>query len=575
MKFKVMLIVLITLLCIPVSFASEEVIETNISVDNNDEFLVNEVHSEIEYYNYSDDNEVENFINDTEIIFESDESLESSVVYDEDFVANTQFVLNSPYIQSNDFTKYFGNSAQFQATFLNQNYAPLANSAITFTINDVTYTRYTNSAGVALFSINLNPGVYQITVTNPSMGVSVVNTVTILSTIWGYDLVKYYRNATQYYVYLLDANGNPLSNKNVELNINGVIYTRQTDSNGRAMLSINLNPGEYVVTATHPDSGLKCSNSITVLSIISGEDLVKFFTESKVFKVNILNGQGQPASNVAVSFNVNGVIYSRNTDSSGVASLNINLNPNMYIITASYNGLSMSYDIFVYHDMVHSQNNLKITPITKYIQKGGVYKVKLTEDNGLPMSGRSVQININSGAYVYSATTNNQGIAQFTLNLNPGTYNIKASYGGYETTRSLIISAANNGFETEIIPITTSLWTGEKFSVKLTNKNTGAVLTNQNVQFYVNGVEYIRTTDNTGVASLTINFQNSGVYPITVSYAGTTSGTIYKPSSVYKLFYLANSEYDSNFINYNIVSNSNVKILTENDWIDPTEALIF
>ena len=31
------------------------------------------------------------------------------------------------------------------------------------------------------------------------------------------------------------------------------LYTRETGGDGVAMLNINLNPGEYILTAIHPD----------------------------------------------------------------------------------------------------------------------------------------------------------------------------------------------------------------------------------------------------------------------------------------------------------------------------------
>ena len=129
------------------------------------------------------------------------------------------------------------------------------------------------------------------------------------------------------------------------------------------------------------------------------------------------------------------------------------------------NELNMGYNIYVYHDMTHKYTNPLLIPITKYIQKGWTYEVKLTEDNGLPMPNKNIHLTINSNTY--SSTTNNQGIAKFILNLNPGTYNVKSSYGSTERTRTLTVNPANNGIETILTPLTTTLWTNDNFSVKL------------------------------------------------------------------------------------------------------------
>ena len=477
----------------------------------------------------------------------------------------------SPTIQSSDFTKYYLNSSKFQATFLNTNHNPLVNSDVTFKINGQTYTKTTNNQGIASIGINLRPGIYYITSINPVDNSSAINKITVLSTIISENIVKYYRNDTQYGVTILNGQGNPIPNSNVNFNINGVIYTRTTNSNGRATLSINLNPGKYIVTVINPNDNLDTSNNITVLSTIIADTMVKFKSESKAFEARILNGQGNSKSNANVQFNINGVIYTRTTDTNGIARININLNPNQYIISVIENGLSQGYNIYVYHDMTHKYTNPILIPITKYIQQGGTYEVKLAEDNGLPIPNKNIQLTINSATY--TATTNNQGIAKFTLNLNPGTYNVKSSYGSVEKTRTLIVNSVNNGVETIINSLTTVLWTNNPFKIELKNKNTNTPLSNQNIIFYINGVEYTRTTNSNGIASITIRFQNSNIYPVTASFSGTTTGTLYKPTNNYKLFYLANNNYDSPYQNYNINMSYETYPFSESDWINPTTFL--
>ena len=56
-------------------------------------------------------------------------------------------------------------------------------------------------------------------------------------------------NDTQFYATFLSQGAKPLANTNVTFNINGVFYTCQTDDNGTAKLNINLNPGNYILTA--------------------------------------------------------------------------------------------------------------------------------------------------------------------------------------------------------------------------------------------------------------------------------------------------------------------------------------
>ena len=94
-----------------------------------------------------------------------------------------------------------------------------------------------------------------------------------MSTISGNDIEKYYKNDTQYYATFVNATGGPLANESVSFNINGVFYTCTTNENGTARLDINLNPGNYIITARNPINGEFHSNNIGVLPTIFGNDL--------------------------------------------------------------------------------------------------------------------------------------------------------------------------------------------------------------------------------------------------------------------------------------------------------------
>ena len=213
-------------------------------------------------------------------------------------------------------------------------------------INGVFYTRKTNSDGIVKLNLNLVPGVYVLTVTNPITDENAANTVTILSRlVENNDLVKYYRNASRYSVKVLDDRGSPMAGADVTFNINGVFYNRLTNSDGVASLAINLNPGKYIITAQYGDS--KVSNSITVLTIIKANDITMNYRDGTKFRATILDGYGNPYPDQVITFNINGVFYSRITDSNGIANLNINLQAGKYIITTMFNGLSASNTIII------------------------------------------------------------------------------------------------------------------------------------------------------------------------------------------------------------------------------------
>ena len=192
----------------------------------------------------------------------------------------------------------------------------------------------------------LRPGTYNIT--TYFNGINKTNTVTVLSAIIGDNLVKYYKNGTEFYARFVKGNGEALANTNVTFNINGVFYTRETDSNGVAKLNINLRPGNYTLTATNPETGLDIGFNITVLPTIIAENLTTYLNASQ-FNASFVKGNGNPLSNTNVTFNINGVFYICQSDDNGLATLNINLMPGKYIITAiePVTGLDMGYGVTV------------------------------------------------------------------------------------------------------------------------------------------------------------------------------------------------------------------------------------
>ena len=249
---------------------------------------------------------------------------------------------------SNDFTKIFRNDTQYYATFIDSQGNLLKNTQVKLNINGVYYTRTTNDQGIAKMNINLNPGTYVLTATNPASGEQHTTVIKVLpSIVENHDLTKYYRNESKYTLRILDSKGNPVgAGVTVKLNINGVFYERKTNASGYMNMNINLIPGTYIVTAEY--NGLMASNTVRVLPILSAKDVNMKYRDGTKFELKLLNGKGNPFAAQKITFNINGVFYERITDSNGIARLNINLQAGEYIITSMYeNGAALANKVTI------------------------------------------------------------------------------------------------------------------------------------------------------------------------------------------------------------------------------------
>lgn len=250
-------------------------------------------------------------------------------------------------VSGKDITKMFRNDTQYYATFVDTQGNLLKNTKVKFNINGVFYERTTNDQGSAKMNINLNPKKYVITATNPSSGEQYTNVVTVNSLFTeNYDLTKYYRNASAYSLRLLGPDGKPVkAGQSVVFNINGVFYTRNSNDDGYVRMNINLQPGTYTITAEY--NGLRASNTIKVLNVLTGKDVNMEYRDGSKYEAKLLDGQGKPYAGQTIRLNINGVFYDRVTDANGIARLNLNLQPGTYIITASYNGLNAANKVVI------------------------------------------------------------------------------------------------------------------------------------------------------------------------------------------------------------------------------------
>ena len=337
-------------------------------------------------------------------------------------------------IYAPDVVKYFSGPERFAVSVIDVlSGNGVGGVEVKIKLNGIVYTRTTNSDGSASIAIVLNSANYTAEVTVDEYGYNHNASVEVKPTVIANDIIKVFRNSTGYTGLFVDGEGNPLPNTKVMFNINGVFYNRTTDANGIAKLSLNLEKGDFIITAFNPVTGEMISNNIKVFTLIESSDLVKYYKNDSQFVVRLRAADGSwVGAGEVVSFNIQGRLYNRTTNATGHAVLKVNLEPGTYSITS-------------YYKDCREGNTIEVLPVLfaddlsmKY-RDGSQFKAKVLDGQGRPYAGQTVTFNVN-GVF-YNRTTGSDGIAKLNIRLMAGEYIITSEYNGAKLSNTIKIEA--------------------------------------------------------------------------------------------------------------------------------------
>ena len=355
---------------------------------------------------------------------------------DNNFVGSDKLFANDygALIEVNDINKYYGGSERLNIYLKDVNNNTIVGENVIININGVEYKRASDNKGIASLAINLDSGDYLVKVSyNGYFGSdSKEVNVKVSKTIDGIDVVKMFRNATQFYAKFIDTSGNPLTNKDVTFNINGVFYTKSTDDSGYAKLSINLRHGTYILTAYNPANNEKKGFNITVKALIcENSDIVKYYKNNTQYTAKVYNKDGSLAIGKNVTFNINGVFYKRTVDENGTVTLAINLNPGKYIVTVLYEDYDVGNNVVVKSVLLTDDLSMKFQSACKF-------NATVLDGQGKALANQTVIFNIN-GVF-YNRTTSDNGVASLNINLLKGKYIITSTWNNFQVGNKITIS---------------------------------------------------------------------------------------------------------------------------------------
>jgi len=146
----------------------------------------------------------------------------------------------------------------------------------------------------------------------------------------------YYKEKGQLISYLKDDGGQPISNKNLTILLNGKCYTKTTDKTGKAVLNLNLKPNKYDVKIKFDgDENYSSSNYDAVVNVLKTPLSIKsnnfntYWKSDLFFKTKVFNKiTKNPVSGIKVLFKVycaNKLYkkYHAITDAKGIAYLKL------------------------------------------------------------------------------------------------------------------------------------------------------------------------------------------------------------------------------------------------------------
>ena len=397
----------------------------------------------------------------------------------------------------------------------------ISNKTINFVINDIKYNATTDINGIANINLDLKCGNYLINAyfegDEDYQNCNLSNALEIKAPIKAGDITAYYKSSVPFTAQFFDSNGNYLANTSVTVSVNGKVYSLKTNNAGFVSLAINFKPGSYKIISIDLITGFQLTTSFTVLSTIVSSGLKK--VEGEKFMVKFFKSNGEALAKKFIKIKFKGKMHKIKTNSNGFAGLSLkNIKKGTYkVVCYNRDGLSKTFKIKIFKRK--ASTSISTNSYTFFPNNNKIIKAKLSTALGDGSnSGKTIKFIINGKTY--SRTTDSEGVASLDLSsFKKGIFNVQYRYGGnkyFKSSKSTNSVTIYDTTKTTLSLIsTTHFGHGAGTSFKLFYNANGLPLAGRTVVLTIEGKNYIKTTDRSGIVSLPINL-NIGNY--TVNY---------------------------------------------------------